>query len=155
MIRNATIADLPSVKHLADTHKHELGFVINAALKEGISERRLLVAVQPGNRVIGFIHFRHRRDRVTKVYQICIGGSWRRQGYGQALISYVIQQALALGQSFICLSCPEDLLANDFYRGCGFTEDGLVTGRVRRLIQWRLKIDRRTDFVALGRHTCH
>ncbi len=145
VIRNATSIDLPAVKRLADDHKRELGFVLNPALREAILEKRVVVALGEGNRLVGFIHFRHRRDGVTKVYQICIEGECRRRGYGFALLSKLVEDALTIGQDTISLSCPEDLAANEFYKACGFTQDGHVRSPARRLVQWKLRIVKDKD----------
>ncbi len=155
MIRSATNADLPAVKHLADRHKYELGFVPSPALKDAIQEERVIIAVRHRKQVVGFMHFRHRRDGVTKVYQICVEGGCRRHGYGRAMIAKLIRRALGMGQSSIALSCPEGLLANKFYEAYGFTQNGLITGRVRRLVQWRLKIGGGNAVVASEAERCH
>ena len=155
MIRSAKSADLPSVKHLADRHKRELGFVLNPALRDAIQEERVIIDVHQGQQLAGFLHFRHRRDRVTKIYQICVEGCYRRQGYGKAMISELARRALSAGQTSIVLACPEDLLANKFYEAYGFIHSGLVPGRVRSLVQWSLKIGRASTVVASEAERCH
>ena len=60
-VRKATQADLDAVKGLADSHKHELGFVLRPALSRSIAREELLVAENHAS-VIGFIEYHHRQD---------------------------------------------------------------------------------------------
>lgn len=71
-------------------------------------------------RIVGFLHFRHRKDRVTKIYQICVDTRYRRHHYGSLLIRSVENLARDRKQLSICLACPQDLEANSFYERLGF-----------------------------------
>ncbi len=68
IVRKAQAEDLDAVKALADANRASLGFVLRPALADGIEAGWLLVA-ERGGRVIGFVHYRHRKDARTTIYQ--------------------------------------------------------------------------------------
>lgn len=134
-------ADITAIKSMADLHRRELGFVLRPALADAIDRRWVLLArIRNSGEPAGFVHFRHRRDLYTKIYQICVAPPYRKQGIATELIAALKRSARKAGQVKLTLQCPEDLLANSFYRALGF-QDGTVTdGRRRRLITWSLAV---------------
>src|ERR1039458_9383808 len=118
--------DLAEVKRLADANRKDLGFVLSATIREGLANERCFVARERlSGKVIGFVHFRHRRDGRTKLYQICVNGEVRRSGYGAALIETLATSARCQGMTEILLVCPDDSGANGFYERLGFLATAL------------------------------
>ena len=133
--------DFRHIKSLADEHRHELGFVLGPALAAGITEGRIYVGTAlSSSTILGFVHFRHRRDLVTKTYQICVQRQHRQVGIGRSLLDAVKDSAIELGQLCILLKCPEGLPANIFYQQVGFALLGIMTGKRRRLFTWKLSL---------------
>lgn len=137
----ATSQDVSEVKKLADENKHELGFVLRPALREAIADRRILVAICSNGELIGFVHFRHRRDAQTKIYDLCVAQPFRRTQIGARLIRRLAKIAKRRGQIALKLCCPEDLVANKFYSAMGFSMEGIAQGHRRRLFRWMLSLD--------------
>ena len=135
IIRNALEKDLCAIKMLADANKTELGFVLLPALQAAITEGRVMTVVLNA-RVVGFLHFRHRKDNVTKIYQICVDIGYRRHHYGSLLIRSVENLARERKQLSICLACPQDLEANSFYKRLGFSVREIDPGNSRALVIW-------------------
>lgn len=141
IIKASTLKDLDDIKLLADESRQELGFVLKPALRESIRNRSLYVVKRSASSpVVGFVHFRNRKDRVTKIYQICIDRCVRRLGFGSKLIKAVLKQAAVIGQIKVALQCPEDLPANYFYYQNKFSIKNIVQGKRRRLIVWELEL---------------
>ena len=139
-LRKAIEADLPNIKSLADQHKTELGFIIRGALLESINRGELVVAVNYEAKVLGFIHYRHRRDGQTTLYSIVTDSAFRSQGLGKKLVEFLKQDAIKANQMNIRLKCPEELPANEFYEHCGFRIESNEEGKHRRLNIWYLSI---------------
>jgi len=143
-IRKAVPADLDAVKHLADAHRHELGFVLLPSLREQIERGQLLVAIDAGPGVhaaadpVGFVDFHRRRDGQVTLYHIVVGSPSRARGIGRALLQALIEAARQAGCSRIALKCPVDLPANEFYRRNGFHLEETLDGRKRPLNVWVL-----------------
>jgi len=136
-IRKAEIQDLTAIKQLADENTIALGFVLRPALVAGIERGWLLVAERSNNEdVVGFVHYRHRRDSQTTLYEICVQQHHRRQGIGIALISALSAEASAFGKTHVRLKAPADIAANDFYQAVGFALAGMEPGRKRNLNIW-------------------
>lgn len=131
-VRKATSDDLAAIKIIADSNKTALGFVTKPALLVGISRGWLLVA-ENESRIIGFVHYRHRRDGQTTVYEICVDQQFRGQGVGHLLIRSLIQEA----QLCICLKAVVGLPANGFYEHLGFELIRTEQGKKRALNVWR------------------
>lgn len=129
--------DVGSIKDLIDSHRADFGFVPRAAFLEAVSRKWLLVA-KSHDAVVGFVRFRHRRDRITSVYEVLVAESARRKGIGSKLLHALADDARAVGQQEIILKCPVDLLANDFYSAAGFHLVEVRKGRVRSLNVWKL-----------------
>ncbi len=134
-VRKARADDLDAVKALADANKASLGFVLRPVLAAGIQRDWLLVAERAGQ-VIGFVHYRHRQDSQTTLYEICVDEASRRNGVGQSLVQALAIESQALGKAFIRLKSPTDLPANDFYRRLGFVLTDVQQGRRRQLNVW-------------------
>ena len=134
--KKATAKDLIEIKDSADRNKAELGFVIKAALEEGILEQRVLVVTSGKGCLRGWLHFRHRRDGHTKVYQVCVDREYRCKGVGNTLLQTLVAEATSLGQNGIVLLCPEDLPANGFYQHFGFRLNAAHSGKKRKLLEW-------------------
>lgn len=137
-VRKAQAEDLDAVKALADANRSCLGFVLRPALADGIEAGWLLVA-ERGGRVIGFVHYRHRKDAVTTVYQICVGEEYRRQGIGRMLMTNLLGESLSLGQACVRLKAPADLEANRFYKAIGFRLVRTDPGR-RPINVWEISV---------------
>ena len=135
----ASLKDLRALKLLADRHKLELGFVLAPALQEGITNGQVYI-IKRSSQVLAFVHFRHRRDAVTKIYQICVDCSAQRKGLGMAMLEAVRKDALQRGQVEITLMCPTDLLAKGFYKRMGFSLLQTISGKRRALNIWNLKL---------------
>lgn len=143
-------AAIARAKSIADSLRNQLGFINVNALSDSARRQELLVARNHDDYVIGFARFHHRRDRVTRLYEI--GVIERNEGVGAVLIRALESYASKAGCLEVRLKCPIDLPANDFYRAMGYKSLGgvSVTGRTRRLIQWakRLPLSRSIEFVA-------
>jgi len=144
-IRQATVDDIAAIKKLADDHRFELGFVVQAALEEAVKEQRLFVADSTSS-VIGFVHFRCRKDGVAVIYEIAVAKDWQRKGIGRKLVEAVVEHARKQGCTTLRLKCPIDLEANKFYQRMGFRLVGVEEGKLRRLNVWELAIDERWQF---------
>lgn len=138
-IRKANLDDLESINIIANTHRRELGFVRKVTLAESISRKEILI-IENDKHVIGFVHYHHRRDSQTTLYNIVVLPERRRQGIGKRLVDALVQEALSLGKQWIVLKSPSELPANEFYLGIGFHLWKKETGKRRKLNVWRLYI---------------
>ena len=134
-VRKASHADLDGIKAIADANKDTLGFVLRPALAENIARQWVLVA-ESNSRILGFCNFRHRRDRQTTIYEICVSQGYRGQGIGRAMIEALAKEC----QSCIRLKAMQGIAANDFYRHLGFQLVGTEQGKKRVLNLWILSI---------------
>lgn len=132
-------AHLDQIKRLADSNRKSLGFVTTQAFLLGIQKQWLLVALQE-EKLVGFVHYRHRRDRQTTVYEICVDKDLRQQGIGQRLLEALLDEAKRAGQDRIFLKCPFDLGANAFYEAVGFEQGEREMGRKRALQVWKKQL---------------
>ncbi len=144
-IRKAEIQDLAAIKQLADDNRPTLGFVLRPALLAGIKQGWLLIAEQTNGELLGFIHYRHRRDMQTTLYEICVVQSFRRRGVGRALVKALAREAAQLRKNCIQLRAPVGIAANAFYQMTGFALDRTESGRKRQLNVWRYPIFHRED----------
>lgn len=144
-IRRAEIQDLTSIKRLADNNRTTLGFVLRPALMAGIKQGWLLIAEQTNGELLGFIHYRHRRDMQTTLYEICVAQSFRRRGVGRALIEALARESAQLRKACIQLRAPVGIPANAFYQMTGFALDRTESGRKSPLNVWRYPICHRED----------
>lgn len=134
-IRNACLDDLPAIKRLVDTHKHELGFVPLPALVTALERGWLVVADVEGS-VQGMLNWWTRRDGVAVIYNIVVAPTTRGQGIGQSLLQHLLEWASERHIHQVALKCPVDLPANQFYRRTGFTLQKQETGKRRALNCW-------------------
>lgn len=126
--RPAVEGDIPAIKRIANAYKRELGYVMLPALRESMARGGLHVAVD-GERVVGFVNWRKRRDGVTVIYEIATARDSARQGVGRAL--------LATASGTVRLKCTTDNDANEFYARMGFAHVGTEEGRKRALNVWQ------------------
>lgn len=138
-MHKARTEDLDAVKALADANRTSLGFVLRPALAVGIQKGWLLVAEKNGC-IIGFAHYRHRKDAQTTLYQICVDQKWRGQGIGRMLIEALLNESLSLGQTSVRLKAPSDIAANEFYQALGFQLVDTEPGRIRSVNVWEIKV---------------
>jgi N-acetylglutamate synthase-like GNAT family acetyltransferase len=120
ILRKANTADLDAIKRIADDNRQALGFIRRSALDSSVQNGWLIVAEDAGQ-IIGFVNYRHRQDRQTTLYEICVAEPKRRCGVGIALVKALSKESGALGKDRIRLKAPSDLPANIFYRNIGFT----------------------------------
>ncbi|BBD64531.1 hypothetical protein NIES4072_18070 [Nostoc commune NIES-4072] len=130
----ATEKDLPFVKALADAHRHEIGFVNRATLAEAIAHKEILCTSH------GFLHFHHRRDKISTLYHLSVSPSHRRQGVGLKLIRAWEEYSRTSGIKTLRLKCPLDLEANGFYYRMGFSRVNIEPGIKRSLVVWHKKL---------------
>lgn len=138
IIRPAVLADLDTIKTLADANRADIGFVLRPALAASIASSCLYVAMRL-DLLVGFVHFRMRRDGWTTIYEICTNTTVRRQGVGSALLTTVYDVGAAQGQHGVQLKCPAGSSANLFYSALGLCQIGEAAGRGRQLILWQWK----------------
>lgn len=139
-LRKATLQDLDAIKQLMDEHRNELGFVIRAALERSIISSEIIVAIGDNEELLGFVHYHHRRDGQTTIYNIVVRQVQRRQGIGRKLLDELKLEASNLQQQFMFLKCPEQLPANKFYRDYGFLLTETQKGKKRELSIWQIDI---------------
>jgi N-acetylglutamate synthase-like GNAT family acetyltransferase len=137
-LRKAVPEDLPSLKTLADAHRHELGFVHRQALLRSIHQQEVIVA-QKADKLIGFVEYHHRQDLQTTVYHIVVEPEHRDQGIGRILMETLRQESYQLKKQFIRIKCPEELKANRFYEHVGCHLVGKEEGKRRTLSIWELE----------------
>lgn len=138
IIRKAQLEDLDDIKRLVDQHKQELGFVIRGALARSIETSEVFIALGVSKELIGFVHYRHRRDHQTTLYNIVVEPDFQRQGVGTQLLDTLRDDAKGRAQTFILLKCPQELPANKFYKEYGFKLIEVDEGKKRPLTIWQL-----------------
>ncbi|MBN1877093.1 MAG: GNAT family N-acetyltransferase [Anaerolineae bacterium] len=137
--RKATEADIDMIKILADSHRQELGFVRRPALLEAIKRNEVLVA-QNSHQIIGFVEYHCRRDEQATLYHIAVETDYQSQGIGKILINALCAEAARVGKTFVCIKCPADLPANEFYKNIGGQLMTVEPGKRRSLSVWRLML---------------
>lgn len=135
IFRKGELKDLDQLKQLVDQHKAELGFVIRGALLKSIESSELMVTVDD-DCLVGFVHYRHRLDGQTTLYNIVVRKSNRGSGIGRRLIAALTNEAYKKGQQVIRLKCPSNLSANEFYRRNGFELSSVEEGKLKPLNVW-------------------
>lgn len=136
VITKARSTDINEIKQIADLHRRELGFVRRPSLSEAIIRSEIFVAKKNGS-ILGFVDYRHRKDRQTTLYNIAVLPQYRNLGVGRKLIEALVAEAKKLDQSCILLKCPEELSANKFYEALRFQLREVEPGKHRRLNIWR------------------
>lgn len=138
-IRKATLGDLDSIKAIADRHKVELGFVRRPTLALALAGNEVLVAEVDGE-VVGFVHYHHRRDQQTTLYNIVVTRDYRQRGIGAALLATLCGEARTHHKDHIILKCPSELDANGFYADLGYSLLRTERGKHRPLNIWALAL---------------
>jgi len=142
VIRKAQPRDLIQVKAILDSNKQALGFVRRAELEQGILQGEVLVGESRGI-VVGALHYHHRLDAITTIYQVVVAKEVRRSGLGRALIEALEEECRQRGQQLLRLKCPIDLPANGFYAHLGFRRRGIENGVRRALAVWEKPLNSR------------
>lgn len=137
-VRPAVPGDLDAIKMLADANRSDIGFVLRPALSASLARGWLYIAIRL-EQLVGFIHFRLRRDRWTTIYEICADATVRRQGVGRALLTTVYDMGVSQGQHGVQLKCPVGSAANQFYAAMGLHCVGEEVGKRRSLLLWQWK----------------
>jgi len=137
--RAAGTDDLPGIKVLVDSHRHELGFVPRPALQQAI-ERGWLYVAESAEVLVGMIDWWARRDGVVVLYNVVVAPAARGRGAGGLLLDTMIHWARARNAVAIQLKCPLDLPANEFYRHHRFTLTDQEPGKRRPLNCWYLPL---------------
>jgi len=117
-VRRSSADDQDGIKTLADANEASLGFILRPVLAGGIYRGWTAVAEQAG-RVIGFVHYRHRQDFQTTLYEICVDEAFRRNGGGPSLVQALAPESKTLHKACIRIEAPGDLPADKFYQRLG------------------------------------
>ncbi len=140
IIRKAQPRDIVPIKAVLDRNRAALGFVRRAELEQGILRGEVLVGESRGN-IIGVLHYHHRLDATTTIYQVVVAAEVRRNGLGRALIKALEKECWQRGQQLLRLKCPVDLPANGFYARLGFRRMGVEDGVRRPLAVWEKPLE--------------
>lgn len=119
ILRKPTLDDLNQIKSIADSNRDSLGFVIKGEFLFSIKKKWMFV-IDIESKICGFINYRHRKDDVTTVYQICVEDQNRGKGYGSFLMDKLAEEAKKCGKKEIRLKSPIKNESNEFYRNYGF-----------------------------------
>lgn len=144
-IRRAGIQDIGAIKQLTDSNRATLGFVFRPALMAGIQRGWILIAERDCGELLGFVHYRHRRDVQTTLYEICVVQSLRRQGIGRSLVETLARESAQLGKTSIQLKAPVGIPANAFYQKLGFELNRTESGKKRPLNIWVFPVYQEDD----------
>lgn len=82
---------------------------------------------------------------VLCIYQACIQYDARRREHGASLVARLEANATERGYAAVSLWCAEELEANAFWKGCGFSHIDTKPGGVRRgrlLNRWEKHLSR-------------
>lgn len=149
VIREAQLKDILQVKAVLDRNKRALGFVHRAEIEKGILQGETLVA-ESQRVIVGILHYHHRLDARTTIYQLVVAEKVRGIGLGRALIGALEEECRHQGQQLLQLKCPIDLPANGFYAHVGFQRMGVEDGVRRALAVWEKPLDRQRTPCDLG-----
>jgi GNAT superfamily N-acetyltransferase len=139
---------LAGAKRLAESYKHELGFIHRATLQRAIETQCLLVApcqapeeglpraADIESELAGMLYFYVRRDQTITLYTIAVAQAYQRRGLGRQLFEALIRAAQTLGKTQIRLKCPAELSANGFYQHLGLQLISVEPGKHRSLNIW-------------------
>ena len=130
-IRPGNVRDLFPAKQIYDCNKNELGFVIKPMILESI-EKRWFIVVEINEDIIGLCRFRIKKNKTLKLYEICIGKAYRRQGLASKLMDYLVDYSAPFHLDKIELKCPVGLIANEFYRNYGFIKNDVESPKDKR-----------------------
>jgi len=138
IIRKAKSRDIDQIKQIADNYRYELGFIPKSVLERDIQRGEIIVA--ENSRIIGFVHYHHRKDDQTTLYHITVCKEYQGKKIGSILVNALINEARKYGKSRIRLKCPIDLEANKFYKKIGFQKVGIENGKKRKLVIWEFQL---------------
>lgn len=138
-IRKATIHDLDAIKAIADRNKNFIGFVLRPALLENI-ERGWVIVAENSDGAVGFISYRHRKDRQTTLYEICVDEKQRRKSIGRSMLDFLVAESRKNGIFGIKLKCVGENPANGFFQEYGFKLLAKENGKRRKLNLWMLEL---------------
>lgn len=127
-IRHATpedIADCQQITRLPGVRDY-LPFVMRAQLADAAGRGSLLVAEDADGVVVGFVHYRTRRDGWSVVYDLAVNPAAQGQGVGRALL-YAVPAPVRL-------KCTADNPANRFYANAGMTLAASETAKSGRAL---------------------
>lgn len=134
-VRPAKEKDIDSIKALFDRHRRELGFVLRPSLIKAVELGEVLVAIRE-RKIVGAVHYHHRRDGQTTLYHIAVDPLYRSQRVGRALITRLQKLCSQRGMTCILLKCPAELPSNTFYKRVGFEYRDREKGKHRELNVW-------------------
>jgi GNAT superfamily N-acetyltransferase len=140
IVCDITESDLPALRPLIAELIAALddpsGFEVDRAMEScrallGLPEHALL-ASRTGEMVSGFLHLSTRQsilhDRPTGLIdELVVGREFRGQGVGRLLIAAALDRCRVLGCCEVEVSTERaNLQAQEFYRECGFDEEGVL-----------------------------
>lgn len=134
-VRPAGERDINSIKALFDRHRIELGFVLRPSLAKAIELGEVLVAIRD-RKIVGAVHYHHRREGQTTLYHIAVDSPYRSQRVGRALVTRLRKLCSQRGMMCILLKCPAELPSNIFYERIGFECRDREKGKHRELNVW-------------------
>jgi ribosomal protein S18 acetylase RimI-like enzyme len=137
---DVTESDLPAVRPLIATLIAALddpsGFDVDRAIEgcRALLDRpgHTLLVARTGDTVCGFLHLTTRQsilhDRPTGLIdELVVGREFRGQGVGRLLIAAALDRARVLGCCEVEVSTEgANRRAQEFYRRCGFDEEGVL-----------------------------
>lgn len=128
LIRHATPDDIATCQQITRLPgvREYLPFVMRAQLADAIDRRSLLVAEGAAGGVVGFVHYRTRRDGWSVVYDLAVSPSAQGRGIGRALL-YAVPAPVRL-------KCTADNPANRFYANAGMSLVASETARSGRAL---------------------
>ena len=124
---------------MVNEHKNELGFVRKVTLDASLRQNEIFVAESDG-KIVGFLHYHHRRDLQTTLYHVVVSLQQRRQGIGTLLLKSLIKESRSRNKRWIVLKCPVNSPANHFYHQIGFYHWRIEPGKRRALNVWKLVV---------------
>lgn len=114
-----SFAVLSAMKRLMQLNKDCLGFIPvggDGGLTLSIIAGRVIVA-EADRQIVGFLAWTENPDSI-QIQQCVVSDAWRRCGVGRSMLAELAAQRP--GKSQQC-KVRDDLAANEFWRGCGFT----------------------------------
>lgn len=140
IVRKPTLNDLDQIKSIADSNRNSLGFVIIGELLFSI-EKKWMFVIDIDSKICGFINYRHRKDDITTVYQICVENQNRGRGYGSLLMDKLVEEAKEYGKKEIRLKSPIKNKSNRFYKNYGFKIIAKEKKKRNTILIWQHLLD--------------
>jgi len=117
---------LARVVELGDKNRKYVGFFPEAAFKRNAAEGRILVALDGGGVLHGYLLYYVARSRAV-LQQLCVSEEYRSRGIGRKLVERLKAETRHLDG--ISLHCRRDFPAHEFWPGVGFVAFGEKRGR--------------------------